>query len=78
MSVLVCVRVADMAEPYVPSRRRRCGRCRCQVWASRLAPAAQRILCWPCSQDERTDEIEIEIAPETQAEVAEYMRRKLS
>lgn len=63
-SVLVCVRVDDLARPTVPSDRAVCGSCLAVVWKSRggwwwVGP----IRCIQCALTEGADDDDAEVVP---------------
>jgi len=45
---VVCLRVADMPIPRMPSVRRRCAHCHAQIWVAKGAPAAPKV-CLKCA-----------------------------
>ena len=47
----LCVRVAELAEPAVPSERRLCHLCLAPVWydpKASIHPATEIVICEPC------------------------------
>ena len=73
IEVLVCMRVADMANPPVASSTANCQKCGMRVWVSMRAPAIPLIVCMPCAMDDSN--AEFDVADETMAEVKEYLAR---
>jgi hypothetical protein len=79
LDVLACVRVADMPEPRVPSRRGRCKRCGMKVWIAHSSPASAEVWCTHCVEDEIAVRDDVEIAKPTVEQIAEvgrYWRRR--
>jgi hypothetical protein len=44
---VVCLRVADMPTPRMPSVRRKCAQCHARIWVAKGAPAAPKV-CLKC------------------------------
>jgi hypothetical protein len=76
-TVLVCVRVCDMATPHVPSYRGvYCALCGTEVWASMKAPLVTMLWCAPCAVEEaKAQGAQIGLAKETADELLAYYRR---
>jgi hypothetical protein len=72
--VFVCMPVAELSEPYVPSLRLKCDTCNCEVWASvsMLTPIEEGQLtprCWNCVKVEGLGEERIRIHDITRQEL---------
>jgi hypothetical protein len=75
-TVLVCMRVCDMATPPVKSQRGMyCALCGAEVWASMKAPRFDTLYCAPCARTEVADGDRVALAKETVDEVLAYLRR---
>ena len=74
---LVCIRVADLANPQVKSRQSICRLCGIPVWVAMSSPPQAVLWCWECAGieiDER-DPIEIVITEEQLADVRDAIAR---
>lgn len=48
VEAVICMRVADLPIPPVPSSIERCGACDARVWVSSTSPRGPRRLCLDC------------------------------
>lgn len=48
MLIIFCLRTIDLPTPYVPSNRRRCSRCRQEVWVAKDMTFIGEIVCNRC------------------------------
>ena len=72
---LTCMRVDDLTNPPVPSRRDHCEVCGAEVWVSLRAPAIPSVWCLVCSMAEIEDGgVEVAIDEETVAEIMDYLK----
>ena len=81
-TVLVCMRVADVATPAKESRRRQCNWCGAAVWASPASEAAAgpgaAVICLPCCHAhlERQGKPKIiSVTPDQMREVLDWYRK---
>lgn len=76
-TVLVCMRVADVAVPVTGARQVECDLCGEAVWFSPSAPKHDKALCMQCAEDTVAPDAKFEPITEKQvAEVKEYFAKK--
>jgi hypothetical protein len=51
VEAVICMRVADLPIPPVPSSIERCGACDARVWVSSTSPRRPRRLCLDCGHE---------------------------